>query len=336
MRTRPRFQAILPIAAVAAVLSTAACGNSGSSGTGGGSAASGSAASGEACAPVSGDKLVLLEDDKHLQTVDNIIPAVSAQAATASPGLIDALNTVSAVLTTEDLISLNDQVDNQRKSAVDAAAGYVKDKGLADGVSGGSGPIVVGGANFTESQVLANVYADVLNAAGYTATVQSVGNREAYLPALQRNEIQAFPEYVGTLTENLDGDPNRAVASSDLDATVAALTQLGQAKQLVFGKPAEAADQNGFAITDALSQQLGGISTLSELADACSDGSLILGATPECPTRPFCQPGLEQTYGLSFASVQDLDLGGPTNNALQQGVISLGLVLTTDPALAQG
>jgi osmoprotectant transport system substrate-binding protein len=192
----------------------------------------------------------------------------------------------------------------------------------------------VGGANFTESQVLANVYADVLTAAGYSATVQSVGNREAYLPALQRNEIQAFPEYVGTLTEFLDADESRTVASSDLDATMQALTGLAQANQLTVGQPAEAADQNAFAITDALSQQLGGITTLSQLADACGDGSLVLGAVPECPTRPFCEPGLEKTYGMTFASVEDYDLGGPTNQALQQGQISIGLVLSTDPALA--
>ncbi|PZA20200.1 glycine/betaine ABC transporter substrate-binding protein [Modestobacter versicolor] len=334
MRTRPRLRTILPIAALAAVLSTAACGESGSSGTGGDDAASGSSASGDACAPVAGDQLVRLEDDKKLQTVDNIIPAVSAQAAAADPDLITTLDTVSAVLTTADLTDLIDQVDNQRESAVDVAAAYVEEQGLADGVSGGSGPVAVGGANFTESQVLANVYAEVLNAAGYTATVQSVGNREAYLPALQRNEIQAFPEYVGTLTEFLDGDDAKAVASSDLDATVQALTGLAQANQLVVGEPAEAADQNAFAITEALSEQLGGITTLSELAEACSDGSLVLGAVSECPTRPFCQPGLEETYGLEFASVEDLDLGGPTNQALEQGVVSIGLVLSTDPALA--
>ncbi len=45
-----------------------------------------------------------------------------------------------------------------------------------------------------------------------------------------------------------------------------------------------------------------GVTTLSELAEACGDGSLILGGPAECPTRPFCQPGLEETYGLEFAS----------------------------------
>jgi osmoprotectant transport system substrate-binding protein len=328
------YARVLTPFALVAVLATAACGESGSSGSSGGNGGGGEA-SGSACAPVAGEQLVLLEDDQELQTVDNIIPAVSAQAAAANPTLIDVLNTVSEVLTTEDLIQLNSDVDVQRESAVDVATAYVEENDLGSGISGGSGPIVVGGANFTESQILANVYAQALNAAGYTATVQSVGNREAYLPALQRNEIQAFPEYVGTLTEFLDADEARTVASGDLDATVEALTGLGQANGLVFGEPAEAADQNAFAITKTLSDDLGGITTLSELADACGDGSLVLGAVPECPTRPFCQPGLEETYGLSFGSVEDFDLGGPTNQALQQGVVSIGLVLSTDPVFAE-
>ena len=80
-------RALAPLV-LAGLLLTAACGESGSSGTGGADAASGSSASGQACAPVAGDQLVRLDDDKNLQTVDNIIPAVSAQAAAASRRLI--------------------------------------------------------------------------------------------------------------------------------------------------------------------------------------------------------------------------------------------------------
>ncbi len=330
MRLRNRI--VLPLVLAAAL--TAACGESGSSGTGG---ESGGTASGSACAPVQGDQLVLLEDDKGLQTVDNVIPAVSAQAQ--SPALLDALNAVSGVLTTEDLTKLIAGVDLERKSVADVAAGYVSEHSLGQGLSGGSGPVVVGGANFTESQILANIYAGTLDNAGFQATVQSVGNRETYLPALQRNEIQVFPEYVGTLATFLNGQLNGSdaepVASSDLDATVANLTELGAQAGLVFGEPAKAADQNGFAVTKTLADDLG-VSTLSELADACSDGSLVLGGPPECPERPFCQPGLEKTYGMKFAAVEDLDIGGATNDALKQGVVSIGLVLTTDPVLAEG
>jgi osmoprotectant transport system substrate-binding protein len=325
---------LVPLA-LSAVLATAGCGGSGSSGTGGGQA-SGSA-SGDACAPVQGDQLVLLEDDKHLQTVDNVIPAVNSAAST--PALLDTLNAVSAKLTTKDLTDLISAVNDKRQSAVDAASAYVDDKGLGEGLSGGSGAIVVGGANFPESQILANVYADVLNSAGFQASVQSVGNRETYLPALERGEIQVFPEYVGTLATFLNGKANgpsaAPVASSDLDKTVENLTMLGQGVGLTFGEPSPAADQNAFAVTKELADRLD-VTTLSELSDACSDGSLVLGGPPECPERPFCQPGLEDTYGMTFADVQDLDIGTPTNEALLQGVVSIGLVLSTDPVLAQG
>jgi osmoprotectant transport system substrate-binding protein len=331
---RARTQLIAPLA-LAIVLSTA-CGESGSSGTGGGADASGSAA-GDNCAPVAGDQLVVLEDDKELQNADNIIPAVNAAAA--SPALLDALNAVSQVLTTEELIEMNAAVDVERQSAEDVAAAYVADKGLDSGVSGGSGPVVVGAADFTESQVLGTLYADVLTAAGFQASVQTVGNRELYLPALQRGEIQAFPEYLATVTDIINKQVNGAdaepVASGDVDATVDALTPLAERTGLVFGEPAQAADQNAFAVTREFADQVG-VSTLSELADACGDGSLTLGGPGECPERPQCQPGLEETYGLEFSGFQEFDAGGPlTKAAILQGEVSIGLVFSSDGALAQ-
>ncbi|MCZ2858291.1 glycine betaine ABC transporter substrate-binding protein [Blastococcus sp. VKM Ac-2987] len=335
MRARTRY--FVPLAMAAAL--TAACGESGSSGTGGaadGSAAGGDAqASGEACAPVAGDQLVVLEDDQQLQNADNIIPAVNAAAAEANPALLETLNSISAVLTTDDLIEMNAAVDVQRQAVDEVAAAYVTEQGLDSGVSGGSGSIVVGAADFTESQVLATVYADVLTAAGFDASVQTVGNRELYLPALQRGEIQAFPEYLATVTEFIEGDDATEVASGDVEATVEALTPLAEGYGLVFGEPAEAADQNAFAVTQEFADQVG-VTTLSELADACGDGSLVLGGPGECPTRPACQPGLEETYGLDFASFEEYDAGGPlTKAAIQQGEVSIGLVFSSDGALAQ-
>lgn len=314
----------------------AACGNSGSSG-GGGGGGGGTDASGDACAPVSGDSVVLLEDDLGLQQVDNIIPAVNT-AASSEP-LLTALNAVSASLTTEDLINLNAQVDLQFQTVEDTANAYVDDKGLADGLSGGSGDIVIGAAGFTENLILGQMYANVLTAAGFNASVTQVDNRELYYPELTAGNIQVVPEYVGTLATFINGAVNGPdadpVASGDLDATVANLTTLGGGVGLTFGDPSEAQDQNAFAVTKDLADSLG-VATLSELADACGDGSLVLGGPPECPERPFCQPGLEETYGLSFASVEDIDLGAPTVEALKQGQVSIGLVLSTDPNLADG
>ncbi len=331
MRARARL--LTPLALLA-LLATAACGESGSSGTGG--ADGDTAASGEACAPMAGDQLVVLEDDQGLQNADNIIPAVNAAAAEANPALLPALDAVSAELTTDELVEMNAAVDVDRQNAVDVASAWVEENVDTGNLEQGSGAIVVGGANFTESTVLATIYADVLTAAGFDASVQEVGNRELYLPALQRGEIQVFPEYLSTVTEFLEGDDANQVASGDVDATVEALTPLAEAAGLVFGTPSEAADQNAFAVTQAFADELG-VSTLSELAEACGDGSLVLGGPGECPERPFCQPGLEETYGLDFDSFRELDAGGPlTKAAIQQGEVSIGLVFSSDGALAQG
>ena len=333
MRTCTRFIAPLALA----LLFTAACGESGSSGTGGSSESDESQASGETCAPVPGDQLVVLEDDQHLQNADNVIPAVNAAAAEANPALLPALDAVSGALTTEDLVNMNAAVDVERESAEDVAAAWVEESGITDGLEQGSGAIAVGGAGFTESVVLANVYANVLTAAGFDASVREVGSRELYLAALQEGtEIQAFPEYLATATEFLEGDEANQVASGDVDATLEALQPLAEEAGLVFGEPADAVDQNAFAVTQEFADQVG-VTTLSELAEACGDGSLILGGPAECPERPFCQPGLEETYGLEFASFQEYgDTGGPlTKAAIQQGEVSMGLVFSSDGALAQ-
>jgi osmoprotectant transport system substrate-binding protein len=334
-----RQRALAPLL-LAGLLLTAACGESGSSSSGGSTGASGSAASGDACAPVAGDQLVVLEDDQELQNADNIVPAVTAATAAANPALLPALDAVSAAMTTDQLIEMNAAVDTERQSAEDVAAAWVADSGVTDGLEQGSGPVVVGAGNFTESTILANVYAGVLDAAGFDASVREVGNRDLYLPALiSGTDLQVFPEYLATVTEAINAQVNGAnptpIASGDAQATRDALQPLADQVGLTFGTPSEAADQNAFAVTQEFADGLG-VTTLSELADACGDGSLVLGGPAECPSRPFCQPGLEETYGLTFAEFREFDAGGPlTKAAIQQGEVSIGLVFSSDGALAQ-
>jgi osmoprotectant transport system substrate-binding protein len=333
MRT-PRI-ALASVSALV-LLSVAACGEPGSSGGGGGgTATAGPTVSLAVCEPVAGDELVVLQDDKKLQTVDNIIPAVNADAA--QEPMIAALDAVSAALDTPTLVELNKQVDVDRQTSSQVAAAFVEDADLPITETPGSGQVVVGAANFSESTTLAEIYAAALRLAGYDASVRTIGNRETYLPALQSGqEIQVVPEYAGTLTEFLNKQANgpdaEPLASGDLDATVEALTALGENAGLVFGEPSAAADQNAFAVTVAFAEEHG-VSTLSELAATC--GGLVLGGPPECPERPFCQPGLEETYGLDITEFTSLDAGGPlTKAALRQGEITLGLVFSSDAAFA--
>jgi osmoprotectant transport system substrate-binding protein len=314
-----------------------ACGESGQSGTNTSSkpTATGSQA-GQKCDPIAGDQLVALQDDKKLQTVDNVIPAVNANAAAAP--LLAALDKVSAALTTDKLVALNKQTDIDRKTPPNVAKEFVASENLASGVSGGSGKVVIGAANFSENQTLANIYAEVLKAAGYSTSVKTIGNRELYEPALEKGTIQVVPEYAGTLTEFLNKKQNGAnaqpKASGDLDATVMQLTRLGDKAGLKFGKPAQAADQNTFAVTKPFADKYG-VSTLTELAAKCG-GGLVLGGPPECPDRPFCQPGLESKYGLVFTKFVSLDPGGPlSKTALKTGKVAIALVFSSDAALAQ-
>ncbi len=319
------------------LFSVAACGESGSSGGGTGAAPESGAASDLAvCEPVAGEQLVVLDDDRSLQTVDNIIPAVNAAAA--EPAMIAALDAVSAALDTPTLVDLNKQVDIDRNTSSAVAGTFVEENDLGITDTSGSGSVVVGAGNFSESATLAELYAAALGQAGYDASVRTIGNRETYLPALQQEngEITVVPEYVGTLTEFLNKQQNgpdaEPLASGDLVATTEALTTLGNEAGLVFGAPSDAADQNAFAVTTAFAET-NDVATLSELASTC--GGIVLGGPPECPERPFCQPGLEETYGLDIAEFTSLDAGGPlTKAALRQGTVSLGLVFSSDAAFA--
>lgn len=322
--------------AAAFLLLTAACGEAGSSGANPpATTAGGTAPAAATCEAVPGDELVVLEDDRGLQTVDNLIPALNAEAA-SRPGVVEALDVVSAALDTPTLIGLNRAVDVERQTSSDVAQQFVADQGLTAPVTGGSGSLVVGAGNFSESATLAEIYAAVLRTAGYTVEVRTIGNRETYEPELESGELSVVPEYVGTLTEflnkKLNGADATAVATSDLDATIAALADLGGQVGLAFGAPAAAQDQNAFAVTTGFAEAHD-LTTLSDLAAAC--GGITLGGPPECEERPFCEPGLVDTYGLQVAEFTALDAGGPlTKSALQQGEITLGLVFSSDGQLA--
>lgn len=327
---------------IALLVLLSACGQPGSSGGG----APSSTASGEAttstaaaCEPIADEKFVVLEDDKNLQTVDNVIPAIKADAA--QPPMVAALDAVSAALDTATLIDLNRQVDVERSTSSRAAAAFYEEAGIEVTDTSGSGDVVVGAANFSESATLAELYALALRDAGYSAQVRTIGNRETYEPALESGAVTVVPEYAGTLTEFLNkkvNGPDATVddpqASPDLDATVENLRTLGQEVGLSFGQPSEAANQNAYAVTAAFADEHG-VSTLTELGEACA--GLVLGGPPECPDRPFCLPGLEETYGIDIAEFVSLDAGGPlTKQALTSGEIALGMVFSSDAALSAG
>jgi len=319
--------------ATAAIVTLAGCGSAGSSGT----AAPPSSATGAGCAPVAGNGLVVLTDDKNLQNTDNVLPAINKKAS--SPQLIAALDKVSAALDTTKLIALNKAVDIDRKSSKAAATEFITTNNLTAGLEKGSGSITVGAANFSESATLGEIYGQVLTAAGFKVKVQQIGNRELYEPALEKGDISVVPEYAATLATFLQGKVDKSgkdPSSSDLNTTVTNLKALGDKVGLVFGQASQAQDQNAFAVTTAFADKYG-VKTLSDLAAKCSGAATVLGGPAECPQRPKCQQGLVDVYNFQAGKFSSLDAGGPlTKTALKQGTISVGLVFSSDGALAAG
>lgn len=195
----------------------------------------------------------------------------------------------------------------------------------------GEGSLTVGSTDFTEQSIVAEIYAQCLESAGFDVDTRlNLGPREVVFPALEGGDIDVLPEYVGTLLNFLDeeGDP----ATSDLDESLGLLEPLAEERGVTLLEPSEAEDKNGFAVTQETAEKYG-LQTLSDLAAVSSE--LTFGAGPECPDRPLCLLGLQETYGIEFASFQELDSGGPlTKEALENGDIDVGLIFTSDGAVA--
>lgn len=197
---------------------------------------------------------------------------------------------------------------------------------------------VIASTNFTETNLLAQMYLQVLVAGGYDAEIKQLGTREVVVPALESGEVQITPEYLGSLTEYLNkainGPDAPQVATGDEVATFAAAQGLAAQRNLTLLPPSPAQDQNAFAVTQEFAAA-NRLVTMSDLAAYSQTNPVILGGPPECPQRPFCQPGLESVYGMKIAEFVPLDAGGPlTVQALNQGKITTGLVFSSSGSVA--
>jgi len=222
-----------------------------------------------------------------------------------------------------------------------AACSSSKNSGSSGSGGGSSESITLGSANFPESTIIAYMYYDALKAVGVKVSIKpNIGAREVYQKALVNKEIDVVPEYVSTVAEywntqinGKDASTNSPIASTDAQATDDKLKALVAPKGLTVGPPSPAADQNAFAVTKDFADK-NSLKTLGDLAKL--NGQVVLGAGPECATRPFCAPGLEKTYGLKFKSLKTFASpgGSDTYAALKDGTIQLGLVFSSDGGVA--
>jgi len=199
------------------------------------------------------------------------------------------------------------------------------------GSGGGATTIKVGSTNFTEQEILGEIYAQALEANGFTVERKfNLGARDIVEPALEAGEIDLYAEYAGTVLEYLNNGAGEA--SGDVEATVQKLRDRFKDRGVTVLDYAPAVDTNALVVTQDTASQYGltKISDLEPIAD-----QLVLGGPPECPQRPFCLIGFEDTYGLHFKEFKPLDTGGPITVAnLESGDIDVGLLFSSDGAIA--
>jgi osmoprotectant transport system substrate-binding protein len=200
---------------------------------------------------------------------------------------------------------------------------------------GNKGSIVVGGQDFTESQVLAAIYQKLLEDQGYTVQTKLVTTRDVYLPELAEGNVDVVPDYLAGLTDFLNTEANGPeaplVSSNDPEATLAALEPLAEEQGISILPPSEATDQNAFIVTEEFATE----NDLETLSDLAALGEPIkLGAPPDCEGRADCEGGLTDVYGLEITEIVPLDFASAQlKDAVLNGDVQLGETGTTDGTL---
>jgi osmoprotectant transport system substrate-binding protein len=194
--------------------------------------------------------------------------------------------------------------------------------------------IRIGSDGFYESRLMAEIYAQVLEANGYTVQRNlGLGTRQVTAAAIESGQIDLKPEYLGSGLAFYDpskpsGDPdqNRRALQAILDGKGGGITVLGYT-------PGE--DTNAFVVRADTAAQYGltAISDLTRIA-----GQLRWGLPPECDTNPLCARALKEAYGIDIATLDVTPLAAcdaPMAQALEAGSIDVAELCSTQPAIAQ-
>src|SRR4051812_42741334 len=198
---------------------------------------------------IKANNFVVLTDPKSNFGAQNVLPLINKAKATA--GVKEVLNFISSKLTTQDLIDLRTKVEVNKEDADKAAKEYLQSLNPPTTTPAKGVSITVGSANFPENVILADIYADALQAAGAKVTKKlNIGSREKYIPGLQDGSIDLIPEYSGVLLQYFD---KNATATSS-DAVYADLQKAVPAKLTVLDQ-SQAQDADAIVVTKKTADQ---------------------------------------------------------------------------------
>ena len=211
-----------------------------------------------------------------------------------------------------------------------------------DQSSGGysGGPIIIGSQQYYSNEIIAELYAQMMEKTGLTVTRQyQIGQREVYLPELEAGKIHVIPEYGGNLLEyysktSASGSPTAAATPSRTASDTASIQDTllrTLPHSLTVLNPAEATDQDSLTVTKATAQA----HSLTSIGDLASLGrSVTIAANSEFTTRPYGPKGLKAVYGVDASVTPVEDSGGPlTVKALTDGTVDVADIYSSDPAI---
>jgi osmoprotectant transport system substrate-binding protein len=215
---------------------------------------------------------------------------------------------------------------------ITAACGSSNPVGGGTTTSGDAKSIVVGSADFPESKIIAEIYAQALEANGFTVSRQlGIGSRETYIPAVKDHSIDLIPEYTGNLL--LYFDPKSTVTTP---AEVESALRKALPGDLAILTPSPASDTDTVTVTQSTAKKWN-LKTIADLAPHSAD--VKFAAPSEFQNRPVGLPGLKEKYGLDIAPgnfVAISDGGGPaTVKALVDGTVTAANIFSTSPAIPQ-
>jgi osmoprotectant transport system substrate-binding protein len=199
------------------------------------------------------------------------------------------------------------------------------------GDTGGGGTVTVGSANFAESSLLAEIYAQALEAKGTKVTRKfDIGAREVYYDQVVKGGLSVVPEYNGALLATSVDKNSKATTTDQINAELKA--KLPRQVEILNSSAAE--DKDSITITKATSQKHGNLTSLDQLKNYA--GQMTLAAGSEFKTRQQGVVGLESVYGVKFKKVQSVDAGAQSTlvKLLKDDSIQAANLYTTDPAIA--
>src|ERR1044072_3563435 len=190
--------------------------------------------------------------------------------------------------------------------------------------------LTIGSKNFPQQEILGEIYAQALAAAGYkTKTDLNLGSETVALKTLKAGQISGYPEYASTALTSFFGLEPEEVPADAEEAFEKAKAEFEKEGLTAF-PPTPFASAKAVGTTKEIADELG-LETVSDLEGQSED--LTLYGSPECRQRIDCLAGLEKLYGLKFASFKPVDIG-LRYTVLEKGQADLSILFTTDPQLA--